>query len=120
MPWVPMGIRGPRGIWICGWNPAQRMPHTSIKPYQTLVAPMSGINRQTFTERGIVFQIGAAPRRIDLLTHLEDARKTNLTWNTSKAPTQQKERRVKADTFMPWEENPWHVRFLLTCPAKEV
>ena len=32
---------------------------------------MSGINRQTFTERGIVFQIGVAPRRIDLLTHLD-------------------------------------------------
>ena len=34
-------------------------------------APMDEIDRQTFTEPGIVFQIGMAPRRIDLLTHID-------------------------------------------------
>ncbi len=34
-------------------------------------ASMDEIDRQTFAERGIVFQIGVAPRRIDLLTHID-------------------------------------------------
>lgn len=34
-------------------------------------APMDEIERHTFTERGIVLQIGVAPCRIDLLTHID-------------------------------------------------
>src|SRR3990170_6051742 len=34
-------------------------------------APLSGITERTFTEKGIVFQIGVAPRRIDIITHID-------------------------------------------------
>lgn len=34
-------------------------------------APMGELTQHTFTEKGIVFQIGVAPRRIDLLTHID-------------------------------------------------
>jgi len=34
-------------------------------------APTSGLTGKTFMEKGIVFQIGIAPRRIDLITHID-------------------------------------------------
>jgi len=34
-------------------------------------ASMSGLTENTFTEKGIIFQIGVAPRRIDLITHID-------------------------------------------------
>jgi predicted nucleotidyltransferase len=34
-------------------------------------APTSGLTEKTFMEKGIVFQIGIAPRRIDLITHID-------------------------------------------------
>jgi hypothetical protein len=33
--------------------------------------PLSDITEETFTEKGIVFQIGMAPRRIDILTSID-------------------------------------------------
>jgi len=33
-------------------------------------APLKGIDPDTFAEKGIFFQIGVAPRRIDILTHI--------------------------------------------------
>jgi hypothetical protein len=33
-------------------------------------APMEQIDEQTFTEQGIIFQIGVAPRRIDIITKI--------------------------------------------------
>jgi len=32
------------------------------------------ISEQTFTEEGIIFQIGIAPRRIDIITHIDGVR----------------------------------------------
>jgi len=32
---------------------------------------MSDITEDTFTEKGIIFQIGVAPRRIDIITHID-------------------------------------------------
>ena len=46
----------------------------SRKIYQGLLkfgAPLSQVTPETFTETGIIFQIGVAPRRIDLLTHID-------------------------------------------------
>jgi len=46
----------------------------SKKIYKSLSkfgAPLSEITDKTFTEKGIVFQIGVAPRRIDIITHID-------------------------------------------------
>ena len=46
----------------------------SEKIYQSLLefgAPLSEITKMTFCEEGIVFQIGVAPRRIDIITKIE-------------------------------------------------
>ena len=46
----------------------------SRKLYDALVqfgSPVSQLNKDTFCEHGIVFQIGVAPRRIDILTHID-------------------------------------------------
>lgn len=48
-------------------------PENSAKVYKALVqfgAPMSQINEKTFSEQGIIFQIGIAPRRIDVITKI--------------------------------------------------
>ena len=34
-------------------------------------AALDEISEETFTEEGIVFQIGVAPRRIDIITHID-------------------------------------------------
>jgi hypothetical protein len=34
-------------------------------------APLSDITKKTFAEKGIFFQIGIAPRRIDIITHID-------------------------------------------------
>ncbi|MBI4379410.1 MAG: hypothetical protein HY578_09975 [Nitrospinae bacterium] len=32
---------------------------------------LSDVTEKTFTEKGIIFQIGVAPRRIDIITHID-------------------------------------------------
>ena len=54
-------------IWV---NPT---PENSSKIYKALVqfgAPLNEIEENTFTNKGIIFQIGVAPRRIDLITEI--------------------------------------------------
>ena len=44
------------------------------KVYNALIqfgAPLSEINKNSFSEKGIVFQIGVAPRRIDIITNVD-------------------------------------------------
>ncbi|MBI4743645.1 MAG: hypothetical protein HY776_02305 [Actinobacteria bacterium] len=69
-----MGAQGyPRAtgdfdIWV------EPSPENSKKVYNSLTefgAPLGQINPETFTEEGIVFQIGVAPRRIDILTFID-------------------------------------------------
>jgi hypothetical protein len=46
----------------------------SEKVYKTLEqfgAPLNEIRRDTFVKKGIVFQIGVAPRRIDIITQID-------------------------------------------------
>ncbi|MFH1379969.1 MAG: hypothetical protein ABII23_06800 [bacterium] len=46
----------------------------SIKIHKSLGefgAPTSEITDKTFAEKGIIFQIGVAPRRIDIITHID-------------------------------------------------
>ena len=55
-------------IWV------ESSPENSEKIYQSLSefgAPISDIEQKTFCEEGIVFQIGLAPRRIDIITKIE-------------------------------------------------
>ena len=55
-------------IWV------EPSPENSKKVYSSLAkfgAPLTDISEQTFTEEGIVFQIGIAPRRIDIMTHID-------------------------------------------------
>ncbi len=55
-------------IWI------KACPENSKKVYQALTvfgAPVTDLQPETFIEEGIVFQIGVAPRRIDILTTID-------------------------------------------------
>jgi hypothetical protein len=69
-----MGAQGyPRAtgdfdIWV------ESSSENSKKIYNSLVkfgAPLEQINPETFTEKGVIFQIGVAPRRIDILTYID-------------------------------------------------
>ncbi|MGZ3534326.1 MAG: hypothetical protein ACXU9K_03795 [Thermodesulfobacteriota bacterium] len=58
-------------IWV------DTSPENSKKVYSSLAkfgAPLTDISDQTFKEEGIVFQIGIAPRRIDIITHIDGVR----------------------------------------------
>ncbi len=58
-------------IWV------DTSPKNSKKVYASLAkfgAPLTNISEQTFTEEGIIFQIGIAPRRIDIITHIDGVR----------------------------------------------
>jgi len=46
----------------------------SKKIYKSLSefgAPLSDVTEKTFTKKRIIFQIGVAPRRIDIITHID-------------------------------------------------
>lgn len=46
----------------------------SKKIYKSLAefgAPLSNVTEKTFAKRGIIFQIGVAPRRIDIITRID-------------------------------------------------
>lgn len=55
-------------IWV------EASSENSKKVYKSLSAfgaPLSDITADTFLKEGIVFQIGVAPRRIDIITHID-------------------------------------------------
>lgn len=55
-------------IWV------EASSENSKKVYKSLSAfgaPLSDITADTFLREGIVFQIGVAPRRIDIITHID-------------------------------------------------
>ncbi len=55
-------------IWV------ESSAENSEKIYKSLSdfgAPLSDITEKTFAEKDIVFQIGVAPRRIDIITHID-------------------------------------------------
>ncbi len=69
-----MGIYGyPRAtgdfdIWVEASIGNSKRLYKSLTEFGTL---LSDINEKTFSEKGIVFQIGVAPRRIDIITHID-------------------------------------------------
>ncbi len=55
-------------IWV------EASPENSKKVLASLIsfgAPASGLTENTFVEEGIIFQIGVAPRRIDIITQID-------------------------------------------------
>lgn len=59
---------GDLDLWV------EPSPENSMLVYEALSdfgAPKHELTPQTFSEPGIVFQIGVAPRRIDILTRIE-------------------------------------------------
>ena len=55
-------------IWV------EASAENSEKVYQCLLefgAPLSKITKTTFCEKGIVFQIGVAPRRVNIITEID-------------------------------------------------
>jgi len=55
-------------IWIAAST------ENSEKVYKTLQqfgAPLNEVDRHTFVRKGVVFQIGVAPRRIDIITQID-------------------------------------------------
>jgi hypothetical protein len=69
-----MGVYGyPRAtgdmdIWIMSSGENSRKVFDALKEFG---APLSQINETTFAGRDIIFQIGVAPRRIDIITTID-------------------------------------------------
>lgn len=58
---------GDLGLWV---EPAPENAERVYRALQAFGAPLSGVSPNDFSQPGIVFQIGLAPQRIDLLTDL--------------------------------------------------
>ena len=55
-------------IWV------EASPENSKEILSSIISfgsPTSGLTENTFMQKGIIFQIGVAPRRIDLITHID-------------------------------------------------
>lgn len=59
---------GDLDIWVEASVENSKNIYKSISEFG---APLSDITEETFTEKGIIFQIGIAPRRIDIITHID-------------------------------------------------
>ncbi len=55
-------------IWVEATSGNSQKIYLSLSEFG---APLSQITEETFAEKGIVFQIGVAPRRIDIITHVD-------------------------------------------------
>jgi hypothetical protein len=55
-------------VWVWATAENSEKIYNSLKQFG---APLAQINQDSFTEKGIVFQIGVAPRRIDILSRID-------------------------------------------------
>ena len=55
-------------IWV---EPSTENAKRIFSALTAFGAPLSDLTEETFTEKGIIFQIGVAPCRIDLITHID-------------------------------------------------
>ncbi|MEK6564542.1 MAG: hypothetical protein AABZ65_05910 [Candidatus Omnitrophota bacterium] len=55
-------------IWVESSSENSKKIYKSISEFG---APLSGVTKKTFAEKGIIFQIGVAPRRIDIMTLID-------------------------------------------------
>lgn len=58
---------GDLDIWV---EPSLENSHKVYRSLLEFGAPLKDISEKTFTEGGIIFQIGIAPRRIDVITKI--------------------------------------------------
>lgn len=69
-----MGVHGyPRAtgdidLWVLVSRDNSKKVYKSLEQFG---APLEEIDEQTFCSDGVVFQIGVAPRRIDIITHID-------------------------------------------------
>lgn len=55
-------------IWVLAEQDNSQRVYQALKKFG---APLAQIDERTFTKQGIIFQIGVAPRRIDIITHID-------------------------------------------------
>ena len=55
-------------IWVEASAENSKKIHKSLSEFG---APLVDIREETFVEKGIFFQIGVVPRRIDIITHID-------------------------------------------------
>jgi len=55
-------------IWVEASSENSKKIYKSLSEFGT---PLSDVTEKTFTGKGIIFQIGVAPRRIDIITHID-------------------------------------------------
>ncbi|HCG76856.1 MAG: hypothetical protein COZ37_00770 [bacterium (Candidatus Ratteibacteria) CG_4_10_14_3_um_filter_41_18] len=125
-----MGIYGyPRAtgdfdIWV------EASIENSKKIYKSLSefgAPLSDINEKTFSEEGIIFQIGVAPRRIDVITYIDGVRfrdaykaKTNVEIENLKIPFLSKQDLIKNKKSTGREKDKLDIKYLKENKKKQV
>lgn len=69
-----MGVYGcPRAtgdidLWVMATDENSEKVFNALKAFG---APLTQVNRDTFSKPGVIFQIGVAPRRIDILTRID-------------------------------------------------
>ena len=61
-------------IWV---EPSQENAKKIFDVLCKFGSPIKGISRETFSTKGIIFQIGLPPRRIDLITDIDGVKFTN-------------------------------------------
>ncbi|OGW76017.1 MAG: hypothetical protein A2Z72_02005 [Omnitrophica bacterium RBG_13_46_9] len=59
---------GDLDIWVEASTENSKRIYKSLTIFGT---PLSDITKNTFSEKGIIFQIGVPPRRIDIITHID-------------------------------------------------
>jgi hypothetical protein len=55
-------------IWVLAEQDNSKKLYKTLKHFG---APLAQIDESTFTQQGIIFQIGVAPRRIDIITRID-------------------------------------------------
>jgi hypothetical protein len=55
-------------IWVDASSANSKKMYRSLSEFG---APLSELTQDTFTEKGIIFQIGVTPRRIDIITMID-------------------------------------------------
>jgi len=103
-------------IWV------ESSPENSEKVYNSLLefgVPLEQINTEIFMEKGIIFQIGVVPRRIDILTFIDGVEfgkaykdKENITIEGITIPFLSKENIIKNKEATGREKDKLDVKYL--------
>lgn len=61
-------------VWVESTLGNSKKIHKSLYEFGS---PVSEITEKTFTDKGIIFQIGVSPRRIDIINHIDGVKFNN-------------------------------------------